>query len=79
MKRKISKINLNISLKGAFEMFLVTIYSNFILPSTNKFYVNDTPDIIYAPLISEHYGTNQWSPAQNKSVNVSLTYTRIIM
>ena len=56
----------------------IKFYSNFILPSTNKFYVNDTPDIIYAPLISEHYGTNQWSPAQNKSVNVSLTYTRII-
>lgn len=56
----------------------ITIYSNFIIPSQKKYYVDNTPDIIYAPLNTKTYGTNQWIPVANKNVNAVLEYTKIL-
>ena len=56
----------------------ITIYSNFIIPSQKKYYVDNTPDIIYAPLNTKTYGTNQWIPIANKNVNAILEYTKIL-
>ena len=56
----------------------ITIYSNFIIPSQKKYYVDNTPDIIYAPLNTKTYGTNQWTPIANKNVNAVLEYTKIL-
>ena len=44
----------------------VKIYSNFILPNKNKFFLSDTPDFYYTPLYTATYQTEDWSPIIRK-------------
>lgn len=56
----------------------INLYSNFILPDTDKFYIDNTPDVIYAPLQTEYYNTSDWNPMAEKEVNASIKYNKII-
>lgn len=61
-------------LRGNQRKTKITIFSNFILPNKDLFYLSDTPDIYYAPLYSATYGTEEWSPKRNKKVVATITY-----
>lgn len=52
----------------------IKILSNFILPTQTKFFLPETPDIIYAPLNTELYGTNEWVPMQSQHATGIISY-----
>lgn len=52
----------------------LTLFSNFILPKQDKFFLTDTPDIYYTPLYTETYDTEDWSPIIRKKAVVGLFY-----
>lgn len=52
----------------------IKILSNFILPNKNKFFLPETPDIIYAPLNTELYNTNNWIPLQSQHATGIISY-----
>ena len=52
----------------------IKILSNFILPTKNKFFLPETPDIIYAPLNTELYNTDDWIPLQSQHATGIISY-----
>lgn len=66
--------NIEWSINGDKLLSKTNIYSNFILPSKNHFFLTDTPDIYYAPLYSATYNTENWSPVIRKKATAWVYY-----